>query len=93
MEQFRVTEGTTATVTCEVTSKETVTWLKGDQPIASDAHYEIKQEGEKHHLIIHEAQISDTAEYAIQQAGERQPVIQLIVESKYYIIQYIEFYT
>lgn len=82
IEQFRVIEGTTATVTCECASTEAVTWLKDGLEIHSDVHYEIIQEGQKHYLIVHDAQLADTAEYAIRQAGETQPVIQLIVESK-----------
>lgn len=78
-----VPEGTTVTLNCEARATEDITWFQNDQPISADTHFEIIYDGEKHHLIIHEAQLTDSALYSIFQAGERAPVAELIVEGKY----------
>lgn len=79
-ELIRIPEGTTTKITCQTTTVEEIIWLRGDQPIYGDSRFEMVSEKEKQHLIIHEAQLSDSAVYSIVQAGERIPVAELIVE-------------
>ena len=54
--------------------------------------FEITVDGCRHKLVIHEAEVSDTAEYTVQ-IGDVSSSARVIVEGKYYIFVILYSYT
>ncbi len=80
---YRILEGSTATITCEVSgvSSEEVVWFKDEIQVDSETpQFEKVADGEKQHLIIHDVTLSETAVYSAEICGQRHTVAQLIVE-------------
>ena len=80
---YRVLEGSTATITCEISgvSTEEITWFKDDTAVTPEtAQFEMISDGMKQHLVIHDVTVNESAVYSVEITGQRHTVAQLIVE-------------
>uniref|UniRef100_K1QEW3 Myopalladin n=1 Tax=Magallana gigas TaxID=29159 RepID=K1QEW3_MAGGI len=83
--QFEATEGSSVTIECEVTGKETpvVTWYQDEEPITPDEHFVTEFEHGVCRLTIHNVFLEDEAEYkceAVTSYGAISTVTELFVE-------------
>lgn len=65
-------EGNDVTLQCELTKPDaSVKWKKGSLLIESSGKYEIKQNGSRVELIIHDLKLEDAGEYACDSGDEQ----------------------
>ena len=63
----KIIEGTTETLTCEVSKDNVeVLWLKDGKPVKADAKHEVIVNGREHCLVVHDSTIDDEAQYTVQ---------------------------
>ena len=85
LQDITVSKGQDVTLTCETSSRDQqVTWSKNGTEIehAGSQKYAIESVGEKHELIIKNADEQDTGKYTAA-VGEEETTAMLCVEGRY----------
>ncbi|XP_023933258.1 titin isoform X1 [Lingula anatina] len=66
-EESEVTEGQHLTLTCDISKEDAeVTWFRDKEEIKPTEKIEIRKEGTKHALVVHDMSVDDEAQYTVK---------------------------
>ena len=83
MEPQKVSEGESATFTCELSKPaKSVVWKKNGKKIENDENFEITSSGAKYTLSLLKTSVDDSGEYTMS-IGDKQNSAQLVVNGKH----------
>ena len=83
MEPQKVSEGESATFTCELSKPaKSVVWKKNGKKIENDENFEITSSGAKYTLSLLKTSVHDSGEYTMS-IGDKQTSAKLVVNGKH----------